>query len=536
MKSRIYKFSILGLMGVLLTFSSCLGDLDLKPIDENTIQPDDFAKKPEYYHSLLAKLYAGLAVSGQEGPAGRPDISGFDEGAAQYLRAIWNLQELPTDEALLGWNDAGVPELSKINWSSANGFVYVMYSRIFFQISQCNDFLRFTSAENLSKYDAPDEILNMMPTMRAQARFLRAFSYWHAIDLFGSVGFITETDPVLSAPVQKSRSDIFDFILTELSDIEEFLPVAPEYGRVGKGALWMLRAKLYLNAEVYTGTPMYSECAATCSQLIGQYGSGTHHGLAETYKFLFCADNHQYAQGGDQGEILMVIPYDKEHIRSYGGTLYLTTGSYGGKINPERYGLNGTWAGPRSTSTLVRSFDGNDLRAAFFSDGANIENTDLSNYQDGYAVVKFTNLLSSDWENTNGRVEAYPDTDYPVFRLADAYLMYAECAYRGAGDQSLALSYMNFLRERAGVSSYTSITDITLDEILAERMRELYWEGHRRTDLIRFGKFTSADYLWSWKGGVFAGKSIDTKYRLYPIPAKEIAANPGIKQNFGYNN
>lgn len=536
MKSRIYRFSVICLLGSLLAFSSCLGDLDLKPIDENTVQPDDFAKNPDYYYSLLAKLYAGLAVSGQEGPAGRPDITGFDEGAAQYLRAIWNLQELPTDEALLGWNDSGVPELSKINWSSSNGFIYVMYSRIFFQISQCNDFLRFTTSENLAKYDAPAEIVNMMPAMRAEARFLRALSYWHAIDMFGSVAFVTEADPILAAPKQKPRADIFKFLLGELGEIEDLIPVAPEYGRVGKGALWMLRAKLYLNSAVYTGTPMYGECAATCAQIIGQYGNGTHHGLAETYKYLFCADNHRYAQGGDENELLMVVPYDKDHIRSYGGTLYLSTGAYGGRINPEQYGLNGAWGGPRSTSTLVRAFSGNDQRGAFFSDGANIENTDLSNFQDGYAVVKFTNLLSTDWNNENKRVESYPDTDYPMFRLADTYLMYAECAYRGSGDQTLAMTYMNYLRDRAGAAAYLSVTDINLDEILDERMRELYWEGHRRTDLIRFEKFVSGDYLWPWKGGVLGGKSIDIKYRLYPIPAKEIAANPGTQQNFGYSN
>ena len=148
--------------------------------------------------------------------------------------------------------------------------------------------------------------------------------------------------------------------------------------------------------------------------------------------------------------------------------------------------------------------------------------------------MKFTNLLSTDWANTAGRAESYPDTDFPLFRLADVYLMYAECAYRGAADQETGRTYMNYLRDRAGMPPYESTGAITLDEILRERMRELYWEGHRRTDLIRFEKFTSGDYLWPWKGGVYAGKAIDTKYNLYPIPAKEIAANPGIRQNYGY--
>lgn len=534
MRKSIHTIFIAGCVAIILSLSSCLGDLDLKPIDNNVIQPDDFAKHPEYYEQFLAKLYAGLAVSGQEGPAGRPDIEGFDEGMAQYLRAYWNLQELPTDEAVLGWNDAGLPELSTIKWSSSNGFVYVMYSRIYFQISQCNQFLRITTSDQIAANNIPDEIADQIPKFRSEARLLRALSYWHAIDMFGSVAFVTEENAIMEAPKQKKRAEIFQFILDELTDIEESIPLNPVYGRAGRGALWMLRAKLYLNSEVYTGTPMYAQCAQTCSQIIAQYGSGTAYGLADEYKFLFCADNDRYARGGSRGEILMVVPYDKDRTRTYGGTMYLSTGSYGGKIDPGRYGLNGGWGGPRANSSLSRMFEPNDKRAAFFTEGTSIENTDLSNYQDGYSVVKYNNLLSTDWDNTAGRKDAYPDTDYPIFRLADTYLMYAECAYRGAADQSLALTYMNYLRERAGVSTYSTTSDITLDEILNERMRELYWEGHRRTDLIRFEKFSSGDYLWAWKGGVLTGKQVDTKYRLYPIPAKEIAANPGTQQNIGY--
>ena len=534
MKKTIYSCLIALFIAGSSTLVSCLGDLDLKPIDKNLIQDSDFKSHHEYYTQFLAKVYAGLAVSGQEGPAGKPDIEGFDEGMAQYIRSYWNLQELPTDEALLRWNDAGVPELSTSKWSAANGFIYVMYSRIFFQIALCNSFLKATTPQALAQNDITGELAEQISKYRSEARFLRAFSYWHAIDMFGNVAFVTENEQIMEAPKQKSRAEIFQFLLSELNAIENDLPVNPEYGRAGKGALWMLKAKLYLNASVYTGAPMYSECASTCQQIIRQYGSGANHGLAQTYKFLFCADNDQFARGGEQGEILMVVPYDRDRTRTYGGTTYLTIGAYGGSMVKENYGVNDGWAGPRSTSNLVKSFEDGDSRYAFYSDGANIENTDLGNFQDGFAVTKFTNLLSTDWENTSKRAYPYPDTDFPVFRLADTYLMYAECAYRGYGDQNLAKTYMNYLRTRAGISTYTSTTDITLDEILAERMRELYWEGHRRTDLIRFGVFTSGNYLWAWKGGVLTGKSLETKYNLYPIPAKEIAANPGTQQNYGY--
>ncbi len=531
MKSVFTKYALGGLLALSLT--ACLNDLDLTPVDEKIIQLSDFKDSPQYYTQLIAKVYAGLAVSGQEGPAGNPDIQGFDEGQAQYLRAYWNLQELPTDEAVLGWNDAGLPELSTASWSAANGFVYVMYSRIFFQIALCNDFLRNTTPQALAENNVGEVLAAQIEGYRAEARVLRALSYWHAIDLFGAVSFVTEANQIMDIPEQRSRAEIYQFILNELAAVENSIPEQPQYGRVGRDAVEMIRAKLYLNAEVYTGTPQYGLCAAECAKIIGRHNTGENHGLAGTYKYLFGGDNDRYARGGADGEILMTVPFDSDSTRSYGGTMYLTIGSYGGNINARDYGLNDGWAGPRSTSTLVQAFSSTDGRYAFFSDGASINNTSLSKYQDGYAVVKFTNLLSTDWENTAGRAESYPDTDFPLFRLADVYLMYAECAWRGAGDRELGKTYMNYLRERAGMPLYET-ADITLDEILQERMRELYWEGHRRTDLIRFDRFTGGTYLWPWKGGVYVGKSLDTKYKLYPIPAKEIAANPGIQQNYGY--
>ena len=186
MKKTIYSCLIALFVAGSSTLVSCLGDLDLKPIDKNLIQDSDFKSHHEYYTQFLAKVYAGLAVSGQEGPAGKPDIEGFDEGMAQYIRSYWNLQELPTDEALLGWNDAGVPELSTSKWSAANGFIYVMYSRIFFQIALCNSFLKATTPQALAQNNITGELAEQISKYRSEARFLRAFSYWHAIDMFGN--------------------------------------------------------------------------------------------------------------------------------------------------------------------------------------------------------------------------------------------------------------------------------------------------------------------------------------------------------------
>ena len=254
MKKTIYSCLIALFVAGSSTLVSCLGDLDLKPIDKNLIQDSDFKSHHEYYTQFLAKVYAGLAVSGQEGPAGKPDIEGFDEGMAQYIRSYWNLQELPTDEALLGWNDAGVPELSTSKWSAANGFIYVMYSRIFFQIALCNSFLKATTPQALAQNNITGELAEQISKYRAEARFLRAFSYWHAIDMFGNVAFVTENEQIMEAPKQKSRAEIFQFLLNELNAIENDLPVNPEYGRCSmdaKSQIILERICLYRNSDVF---------------------------------------------------------------------------------------------------------------------------------------------------------------------------------------------------------------------------------------------------------------------------------------------
>jgi len=125
-----------------------------------------------------------------------------------------------------------------------------------------------------------------------------------------------------------------------------------------------------------------------------------------------------------------------------------------------------------------------------------------------------------------------------LFRLADIYLTYAEAVLRGGtgGDANTALTYINWLRQRAYGDSSGNITgaDLNLNFILDERGRELYWEGTRRTDLIRYGLFTSGNYLWPFKGGVEAGTGVDDKYNLFPISATDMVANPNLKQNPGY--
>ncbi|MGL5894041.1 MAG: RagB/SusD family nutrient uptake outer membrane protein [Bacteroidales bacterium] len=534
MYTKRFKNMAVGVVAC-LSLSSCFADLDTLPLDKDEVTAEEIYKNPDSYKQVLAKCYAGLAVSGQQGPSDNPDISGYDEGAAQYMRAYFNLQELPTDEAVVGWNDPGLPELNTMTWTSGNSFVYVMYSRIYLQIAYVNEYLRQTTEAKLNERGITGDVRNEIPTYRDEARFLRALSYWHGMDLFGNIPFVTEDDGVGAfLPPQKSRAEIFAYIESELKSIESngYLPTNGEYPRAGMTAVQTLMARLYLNSEAHIGTPRWADTKTYAEKVIQAKSSGETGGLALQYKYLFAAENDKYARGGSQGEIIFAIAYDKDRTRTYGGTKFFTSGAYGGDMSAKSFGMIGSWGGIRTTPQIVDLFDRQvDRRAAFFDSG-NKENTALSIFGDGWGCYKYTNLLESDWDNTAGREEDWPDTDFPVFRLSDAYLMYAEAAMRlGEVSDTQALSYFNLVRARAGLSALSALTE---EEMLNERGREFYWESQRRTDLIRFGKFTGGQYNWSWKGGVLAGKSTDSKYRIFPIPAKDIAANPNLKQNPGY--
>lgn len=489
------------------------------------------------YRAFLARLYAGLAVSGQQGPAGKPDLQNVDEGFSSYLRQYWQLQELTTEMAVIGWSDEGLPDLHEHRWTSDNQFVRTMYNRIFFQIAQANEFLRQTTPEKLRARGVSPEVLAEIPAYRAEARFLRALSYWHGIDLFGRLPFYTEATELGTQPVpQVSRAVLFTFLEEELRSIEALLPSPgmQEYGRADRAAVWALQAKLYLNAVTYTGKPHYEACLVACRRIIEEGGFA----LEADYPHLFGADNHR------SPEIIFAIPFDGANTQTWGGMTYLVHAALGGDMDPVDYGVRGGWAGLRTTATLVRYFypDGeipssatlSDSRAQFYTTGQRLEIEHIVDFRQGYALPKYTNLTTA---GEPGKDEIFPDTDFPLFRLADVYLMYAEAILRGAanGSRAQAVEYLNALRLRAMGNQAPLLTEaeLTLDYILAERARELHWEGHRRTDRIRFGVFSSAG-VWPWKGGVAGGRTTESYRDLFPIPEAEILANPALAQNTGY--
>lgn len=528
------KSTFLVLFGMAVLWS-CESDLDLAPEDNRETAASAF-KDPAAYKQFLAKLYAGFAISGQDGPAGNPDLTGLDEGFSQYLRLYWKLQELTTDEAVIGWNDGTIKDLHNQNWTSGNEFIRTMYSRVMYQIAQSNEFLRQTETSVLDSRDVDSSLRTEIETYRAEARFLRALSYWHALDLFGNPPFVTEEDPVGAfLPEQINSADLFNFIESELLAIEGDLkaPGANEYGRADQGALWMLLSKLYLNAEKYTGTGRYSEVITYTDKVIN-----ADYSLVEDYQKLFLADNNS---NGAQNEIIFPITFDGINTQAYGGMTFIIHAAVGGEMDPDEFGINGGWAGLRTTSALVNKFlDDNDNpieevedeRALFFTEGQSKEINDISSFTDGYAVTKYKNL------DVNGNPGSdptgdFPDTDFPMFRLGDTYLMYAEAVLRGGGgSQAKALEYVNDLRERANTETVSS-SDLNLDFILAERARELYWEAHRRTDLIRFNQFTE-NGIWPFKGGVPQGATTQAFRNLMPIPASELGVNTNLTQNPGY--
>ncbi|RCH55864.1 RagB/SusD family nutrient uptake outer membrane protein [Mucilaginibacter hurinus] len=528
----IKSITLLGVLAVVM--SSCHKDLNRKPFVDVTSASvyEDFKN----YKGVLAKCYGALALTGQGIGDANPDIGGVDVG---YVRGYWQLQELTTDEAVIAWNDQYLLPLHSMDWTSLNGLVGAMYNRISLQVMYANEYLRRTTDAELSRNGITNTAdLAENKLYRAECRFLRAYSYWHAIDMYGSVPLVTENDPVGAFfPKQASRAELFNFVESELKAIENELaePHANEYGRVDRVSAWMLLAKLYLNAEVYTGSQRNADVITYCNKVIN---SG--YSLEPNFAKIFLADNHLV-----KNEIIFTIPYDGVKMKTFNGTTFLVHAPVGGNMNaPRDFGIDGGWFGLRTTSAIVKLFPDitgkTDSRAMFHSSGQKLEINSLGSYADGYPITKWKNLTSSGVPGSDpGKVHV--DTDFPVFRISDAYLMYAEAVLRGGGggDISTALQYVNLVRTRAYKGSNAgniNANQLTLNFIIDERGREFMWEGQRRTDLVRFKRFTGGDYIWPWKGGVKAGSASVPAYRdIFPLPYSDLVANPSLKQNPGYN-
>lgn len=526
---KFHKITLIS-FAVFFAAVSCVGDLDVKPIDPSVTLPDEVLNSEQAYAQVLAKCYAGLTVSSSDGPDGSPDIDGIDGGFGQYMRALFYMNELPTDEALMCWNDQTVANLHNLCWTSTDVFVTAMFSRIYFQIQLCNEFIRRASASEFAGSDN-------MKTYIAEARALRALNYYHAIDMFGNVPFATEANSVGSTgPDRIAREDLFKWLDDECVALigEGHLKAARSnvYGRLDVNFVKMVRAHLNLNATVYLGIsqteakPYYDVVGTLCKEIRADYPA-----LHAKYTDLFGADNDRMTD-----EIIFGVEQDGTDIQTYGGSNFILKASCKGKdkVVAAALGIDDGWGGVLVTPEFINSFDGNDTRKLFWGEGMRTDTpNDIADFKDfttGWSAHKFTNINS---DGSTPSVVNFVSTDVPLFRAADAYLMLAEAYLRGAStvSETEARTVWNAVRARAGLGN---VADFTLDGILRERGHELYWECWRRSDLIRFDKLTTGDYLWAWKGGVKAGQKVDAKFNLMPIPASEANSNKKLTQNPGY--
>lgn len=607
---------------------SCHDDLNQSPIDPDSFTEENVFASVNEAKGALAKLYASLALTGQNGPAGSPDIADIDEGFSQFSRMLFNLNEITTDHAVVGWGDPGLPDLHGMYWSSSNDFTEAMYYRLAQAVSFSNSFIK--NASELSG----DEVSVFV----AEARFLRAYAYYNLLDLYGNVPLTTEISTEL--PTQSNRTELFNFIESELMDIESTLLASNEYGRVDNIAAHALLSRLYLNAEAWTGQDRYADCVTYSQNVINSgytLNMNDANGNGTAYDELFLADNDV---NGAQNEFIFALNFDGMQSQTWGGTTFLVHAAIGGTMNPAEFGVNGGWGGLRTTKNLVNQFavdldvlntslgsqsdwglvgsatpngwngpdvemyqtgpqefsiyaelgsgelkfrfnedwgnnfgdNGNDgtlesgganipisagtyfivmdlgagtytispfssdKRGMFHSDGQNLEIESIPPFEDGYAVTKWKNVDSNGNQGSDSAGN-FVDTDIPLIRLAEIYLNYAEATLRGGGgDTNTAVSLINQIRERGfgGSSGTISSGDLTLDFILDERSRELYWEGLRRTDLIRYNRFTSSSYLWPFKGNEATGVGVDEYRNLFPLPANVVAINSNLTQNEGY--
>jgi hypothetical protein len=541
------KIFIVGVVLSILMISSCVKDLDVTPKDKNTILAGNLGDDPVYMKQALGKIYASFIISGQ-GANGGDDIVASDGNFFTTTRALWNLQEITTDEAICGWGDVGISDLNTQTWSPSNPFLTALYQRLSLSITYANDFIKFTNGNS-----DPD-----IMRYNAEARFLRALAYYYHMDLFGNPPFTTDADgvgkfyPKQLDPVSVTgRIKLFNYIVSELHDIEDKLGEPGfSYPQADQGACWMLLARVYLNAKVYTGTAKWDSCKIYCDKVIG---SGKYQ-LATNYRKNFSADNDGY----QNKEMIFGWSQDGTYTQGYvGSTFVIESCSDATYIRAEDFhGLtsNTNWNGNRGRIQFMnilvdtlKTYGNNPVPATdpLFSlcadkrvflkmkKSMNIPSASSSGDY-GIGVYKFTAKNSNGTLPANYNV-AYACTDFPIFRLADAYLMRAEALFN-SDKASEAVPDINKIRERAYGNTSGNITagNITAQFLLDERCREFYYEAQRRTDLVRFGKFTNGGYNWQWKGGIYTGANTDSHLNLFPIPGDEVSANPNIKQNPGY--
>ena len=523
--------------------TACVGDLNTIPLNPTDVTSETaYGADEEGYVQGLTKIYFQLVSNNTQ------DLQVADGGASEFIRAFWSTQEVTADAAKCAWGDAWVNDLNNNTWKGdvLNDAVYAVYVRTLQGITYVNEYLRQTSDANLSLRGCSADVKAKVQEYRAEARFLRAFFYWAALDTFGQVPFSTEDSPFGGGynPPQTSRTEVFNYVISELEALAadgSAMPAAQSnYPRADKGSCLGLLARMYLNAEVYTGEAKWAEAKATCEKI---FSLG--YKLAPTHAELFRGDNGENPDA--KGEFLFAASYNAEHTQSYGGTTYLTLSTLSGDDGAVNItGINGGWAGNRVPYEYVTkwfedvknpdyekgSYTYKDARAGYFYIKGRSESMqdNLNTFLNGWSCIKFSNVPHDvdpvDFAAT-AATKNFSDIDWPLIRLGEINLIYAEACMHAGGDAS---AQVKALADRAGVAAPKTIDN---DWLMAERARELMWEAHRRTDLIRYGKWISG-YNWTYKGGNFGGQDLPAHFDIFPVPSTELSTNPDLKQNPNY--
>ena len=517
--------------------NSCTKDLDVTPIDPSTTMTVDEV-------GLYTKCYANMALAGNTGADGDCDIDRLDGGTTGFVRQLWNANELTTDEAICAWGDPGIPQFNYNQYDASHPMLEGFYYRLFGGINYCNHYL--------------DVCKGVDATREAEVRFLRALYYYHLMDCYGNVPFSTKVSTESPSPLE-SRTALFNWIESELKDVVGSM-LAPAvrkstdngYGRADQDAVNLLLARMYLNAEVYTGTARWEEAKTYAEKVINGphklWTTGT--GKWSAYQMLFMGDN---GENGSSQEAILPLYQDGVTTTSWGTSLFLMASTWKADMDTDKdYGTDQFWAGNRARSQFIAKFFPNndapkatiadmvkaagDDRALFFGKGRDLVVETPTEYTSGYAVGKYRNTYSNGGNPHNSK---FVDTDYFLMRSAEAYLIAAEADARLNGGVTTATGkgYIDAIRQRANNKDLKA--SYNLNQILDERARELYHEGFRRTDLIRYGYYggeKSGEYLWEWKGGIKNGQAIAAYLNVFAIPAEDVNSNPNLKgkQNTGY--
>ena len=548
------------ILALALTFTSCLGDLDTMPLNETDFTSENAYADESNYLSALAYINGYYMLVGQDDP-GSNDLGFSDSGQSEFLRQWFNLNEMTCDALKCVWGDSYLTDLQNDSWGSGtNDAMVAVYTRAVKAIALVNEYLLQTTESKLESR-GQGHLKETVAGYRAEARFHRALFFYILMDEFGNPPFPMPENIGGANPVQIQRADLFNWLETELLDLASDESAMPEkgavpYPRPTKGSVWALLSRMYLNAEVYTGTARWQD-AKDASKKVIDMGYSIH----KPYSDLFRQDN---TTNGSADEFIFAVAYDRVSCQSWGGTTTFTSASLNeacnlligadlgiaeGKINAEN------WAGYHVPADYVARFELKDVewgnknnvygynratsdQRAFFTNNGNEEAFDPSLMATGWLCWKYNGLNSKgtlDQSESAAGNYKLSSTDMPIFRLAEMYLNYAEADARlngGNVKDATAISYVKKLRERAGV---VTPADITLDWLLDERALEFMWEGHRRVDLIRYGYFTSMSYPWTQKGGVLNGKVSIPEYKtIFPIIQSDLSANSNLKQNPGY--